>query len=126
MCGEAPSLAPAGQQGDDYMTVGLKVLQEAGSLDYEKLVETARAIDHQGIWQHINFAEEKGENALCPGEVQVGGFEEGFFFTLVKLMHGQAQILWPLLHAPAEFQAPPEERRVGNEWVSTARSSEPP
>src|SRR3546814_8639333 len=70
MFGEEPSLAPAGQQGYDYMTVGLKVLQEAGSLDYEKLVETARAIDHQGIWQHINFAEEKGENALCPGEVQ--------------------------------------------------------
>src|SRR3546814_10861925 len=87
MFGEEPSLAPAGQQGYDYMTVGLKVLQEAGSLDYEKLVETARAIAHPGICQHINFAEEQGENALCPGEVQVGGIEEGFFFPLVKLMN---------------------------------------
>src|SRR3546814_19342611 len=108
------------------MTVGLKGLQEAGSLDYEKLVETARAIDHQGIWQHINFAEEEGENALCPGEVQVGGFEEGFFFPLVPLMNGEATILWPLKHAQAEFQAPPwlrsEERRVGKECVSTCRS----
>src|SRR3546814_8760534 len=52
MFGEEPSLAPAGQQGYDYMTVGLKVLQEEGSLDYEELVETARAIDNQGIWPH--------------------------------------------------------------------------
>src|SRR3546814_18686138 len=89
------------------MTVGLKVLQEAGSLDYEKLVETARAIDHQGIWQPINFAEEKGENALCPGEVQVGGFEEGFFFTLVQLMNGEAKIICPLKHAQAELKATP-------------------
>src|SRR3546814_19890581 len=36
MFGEEPSLAPAGQQGYDYMTVGLKVLQEAGSLRSEE------------------------------------------------------------------------------------------
>src|SRR3546814_2830824 len=91
MFGEEPSLAPAGQQGYDYMTVGLTVLQKAGTLDYETLIDTARAIDHQGIWQRYNFAEEKGENALCPGEVQVGGFEEGFFFPLVQLMGGEAR-----------------------------------
>ena len=107
MFGEEPSLAPAGQQGYDYMTVGLKVLQEAGTLDYETLISTARAVDHQGIWQRYNFAEEKGENALCPGEVQVGGFEEGFFFPLVQLMGGEAKILWPLKHAQGEFQTPP-------------------
>jgi branched-chain amino acid transport system substrate-binding protein len=107
MYGEEPSLAPAGQQGYDYMMVGLKVLQNAGTLDYEKLIAAARAIDYQGIWQRYNFAEEKGENALCPGEVQVGGFEEGFFFPLVQLMKGEAKILWPLKHAQAEFQTPP-------------------
>src|SRR3546814_13677732 len=59
MFGEEPSLAPAGQQGYDYMTVGLKVLQEAGSLDYEKLVETARALAHQGR------SEERREGTEC-------------------------------------------------------------
>src|SRR3546814_3076950 len=91
----------------DYMTVGLTVLQKAGTLDYEKLIDTARDIDYQGIWQRYNFAEEKGEYALCPGEVQVGGFEEGFFFPLVHLMAGEAKDLWPLKHSQAEFQAPP-------------------
>lgn len=105
--GEEPSLAPAGQQGYDYMTVGLKVLQDAGTLDFETLISTARAIDHQGIWQRYNFAEEKSDKALCPGEVQIGGFEEGFFFPLVQLMKGEAKILWPLKHAQAEFQTPP-------------------
>ncbi|MDZ5696546.1 ABC transporter substrate-binding protein [Chelativorans sp. M5D2P16] len=104
---EDPSFAPAGQQGYDYMMTAIKVLQNAGTLDFETLVEEARAIDHQGVWQRINFAEEAGESALCPGEVQVGGFEEGFFFPLVQLIDGEAKILWPLEHAQAEFQAPP-------------------
>ncbi|WP_022729699.1 ABC transporter substrate-binding protein [Fodinicurvata sediminis] len=104
---EEPSLAPAGQQGYDYMTAGLKVLQSAGTLDFDALVESAREIDHQGVWQRINFADEAGENALCPGEVQVGGFEEGFFFPLVQLKDGEAKILWPLEHAQGEFEAPP-------------------
>ena len=63
--------------------------------------------DHQGIWQRINFAEEASDLALCPGEVQIGGFEEGFFFPLVQLMGGEAKILWPLAHAQGEFQTPP-------------------
>src|SRR3546814_1723020 len=86
MFGEEPSLAPAGQQSYDYMTVGLTVLQKSGTLDYEKLIDTARDIDYQGIWRRYNFAEEKGENALCPGEVQGGGVEESLFFRLVQLM----------------------------------------
>jgi len=104
---EQPSLAPAGQQGYDYMTAGLKVLRDAGTLDKEALIEAAYALDHQGVWQRINFAEEAGERALCPGEVMVGGFEEGFFFPLVQLMDGEAEILWPLEHADAEFRAAP-------------------
>jgi branched-chain amino acid transport system substrate-binding protein len=108
MYGEEPSLAPSGQQGYDYMMAGLKVLQDAGTLEKPALIEAARALDHQGIWQRINFAEEAGENALCPGEVQTGGFEEGFFFPLVQLMDGEAKILWPLEHAAGEFQAPPQ------------------
>lgn len=104
---EDPSISPAGQQGYDYMMVAINVIKNAGTMDFERLVEEAFAIDHQGIWQRINFAEEASDLALCPGEVQIGGFEEGFFFPLVQLMGGEAKILWPLAHAQGEFQTPP-------------------
>src|SRR5690625_2488640 len=55
--GEAPSISPAGQQGYDYMMVAINVMKNAGTMDFESLVEEAFAIDHQGIWQRINFAE---------------------------------------------------------------------
>lgn len=105
--GEEPSLAPAGQQGYDYMMTGLEVLKQAGSLEKAALIEAARNVDHQGVFQRINFAEKAGERALCPGEVMVGGFEEGFFFPLVQLMDGQAKILWPLEHAKGKFEPSP-------------------
>ena len=104
---EEPALSASGQQGYDYTTATLKVLQDAGSLEKDALIEAARNIDHQGVWQRINFAEEAGERALCPGEVMVGGFEEGFFFPLVQLKDGEAKILWPLEHAEAEFEPSP-------------------
>jgi branched-chain amino acid transport system substrate-binding protein len=107
MFGEEPSLSPSGQQGYDYFMATLKVLEAAGTLEKEALIEAAFDVDHQGVWQRINFAEEPSDRALCQGEVMIGGFEEGFFFPLVQLMDGEAKILWPLEHAEAEFQAPP-------------------
>ncbi|MFW6077721.1 MAG: ABC transporter substrate-binding protein [Hyphomicrobiales bacterium] len=104
--GEEPALAPAGQSYD-YMRLAIKVLNEADSLDFETLVQTTLDVDHQGVWHRYNFAEEVNERAMCPGEVMVGGFEEGFFFPMVQLMDGEAKIIWPLEHAEAEFQAPP-------------------
>ena len=105
--GEEPALAASGQQGYDYMMLGLNVLKNAGTLDKEALIKAASEIDHQGIWQRYNFAEEASDRALCPGEVMIGGFEEGFFFPLVQLMDGEAKILWPLKHAQGEFQPSP-------------------
>jgi branched-chain amino acid transport system substrate-binding protein len=105
--GEDPALAAAGQQGYDYMMVGLNVLKNAGTLDKEALIKAARDIDYQGVWQRYNFADEASDQALCPGEVMIGGFEEGFFFPLVQLIDGQPKILWPLEHAQAEFQPSP-------------------
>ncbi len=89
------------------MMATLNVLNNAGTLEKEALIEAAFDLDHQGVWQRINFAEEPSDRALCQGEVMIGGFEEGFFFPLVQLMDGEATILWPLEHAGAEFQAPP-------------------
>ncbi|MCZ7597832.1 MAG: ABC transporter substrate-binding protein [Gammaproteobacteria bacterium] len=104
--GEEPSLAPGGHSYD-YLRMAIKVLNTAGTLDFETLVKTTREMTHQGVWHFYDFADEAGENALCPGEVKVGGFEEGFFFPMVQLMNGEAKIIWPLEHAQAEFQQPP-------------------
>ncbi len=104
--GEDPAFAPAGHSYD-YMRMAIKVLNEAGTLDFETLVETTLDADHQGIWHRYNFAREPSDRAMCHGEVQIGGFEEGFFFPMVQMMDGEAKIIWPLEHAEAEFQQPP-------------------
>lgn len=103
---EEPSLAPGGHSYD-YFRMAVKILNQAGTLDYNTLVNTAHEVEHQGVWHHYDFAEEPGENALCYGEVKVGGFEEGFFFPMVQLKDGKAQIIWPLEHAEADFKQPP-------------------
>jgi len=101
-----PAIAPAGHSYD-YLRIAIKIINEAGSTDRDRLIEVARNIQHQGVWHFYDFAEEPGERALCHHEVQVGGFEEGFFFPMVQLMGGETRIIWPLEHAEAEFQQPP-------------------
>lgn len=104
--GEEPALAPAGQCYD-YVRMAIKALNAAGTLDFDALTEAIFDNPHQGVWHHYAFAREPGDRAMCHGEVQVGGFEEGFFFPMVQLVDGEAKIIWPLEHAEAEFQPPP-------------------
>jgi branched-chain amino acid transport system substrate-binding protein len=104
--GEEPAFAPSGHSYD-YMRMAITILNEAGTLDFDTLVETTLEADHQGIWHRYNFAREPGERAMCHGEVEIGGFEEGFFFPMVQMMDGETRIIWPLEHAEAEFQQPP-------------------
>jgi branched-chain amino acid transport system substrate-binding protein len=104
--GEEPSLAPAGG-GYDYMRLSLKVLNAAGTLDFDKLVETAENTEHKGVWHYYKFAEEPGPNALAPHEVMTGGYMKGFFFPMVQLVKGQAKIIWPLEYAEKKFEQPP-------------------
>ena len=47
------------------------------------------------MWNYYQFAREPGPNALAPGEVMTGGFMKGFFFPMVQLMDGKAQVIWP-------------------------------
>ncbi len=103
---EEPAIAPAGHSYD-YMRISIKVINEAGSMERDALIETARNIQHQGVWHFYDFAEEPGERAMCYNEVKVGGFEEGFFFPMVQLMGGETKIIWPLEHAEEDFQQPP-------------------
>jgi branched-chain amino acid transport system substrate-binding protein len=104
--GEEPSYAPAGHSYD-YMRLAIDVLNRAGSLDRETLIETTLATDHQGVWHRYRFATEPGDRAMAPHEVEIGGFEDGFFFPMVQMKDGEAEIVWPLEHAQKTFEAPP-------------------
>lgn len=91
----------------DYMRMALKVLNKAGTLDFDTLVEAVYDTPYEGVWNKYVFPREANELALAPNEAQVGSFMEGFFFPMVQLMGGEAHVIWPLEFAKAEFQAPP-------------------
>jgi branched-chain amino acid transport system substrate-binding protein len=91
----------------DYMRMAFKVLNKAGTLDFDTLVETVYANPYRGVWNYYQFAREPGPNALAPGEVMTGEFMKGFFFPMVQLMDGKARVIWPIEYAKAEFQEPP-------------------
>jgi branched-chain amino acid transport system substrate-binding protein len=104
--GIEPGIAASGITYD-YMRMALKVLNKAGSLDFDTLVNTIYDMPYKGVWNLYKFAKEANENALAPNEVEVGPFMKGFFFPMVQLMDGKAQVIWPLEYAAADFQAPP-------------------
>lgn len=103
---EEPSLAPAGHSYD-YLRMAIKILNQAGTLDFDTLVQTTRDARYQGVWHFYDFSSEPGPAALAPNEVMAGGFEEGFFFPMVQLFGGETKIIWPLEYADQEFKQPP-------------------
>jgi len=103
---EEPSIAPSGHPYD-YFRIAVKVLNRAGTLDFDTLVKTTEQIEHKGVWHSYDFAEEPGPNALCYHEVKTGPFMKGFFFPMVQLTGGKAPIIWPLEHAEKKFEQPP-------------------
>lgn len=104
--GGDPGIAASGITYD-YMRMALKILNKAGTLDFDKLVQTVHDTPYAGVWNYYRFSTEPGPNALAPNEVMTGSFMEGFFFPMVQLMKGKANVIWPLEHAKAKFQAPP-------------------
>ncbi len=115
--GEDASLAPAGQPYD-YTRLSIKILNEVGSLDFEKLCTHIREkVKYKGVWQFIDFAtyndfwtDFAGQGTLhqlSRNDVRTGDVGEGFFFPLVQTMGGKPKILWPLELAAGEFKAPP-------------------
>ena len=104
--GEEPSIAPSGHPYD-YMRLAIEVLNQAGTLDLDTLVETTREIEYKGVWHFYKFSKEPGPNALAPNEVMTGRFMEGFFLPMVQLKKGEAKIVWPLKYAQQEFEQPP-------------------
>jgi branched-chain amino acid transport system substrate-binding protein len=104
--GIEPGIAASGITYD-YMRMALKVLNKAGTLDFDTLVNTIYDMPYKGVWNLYKFPRQANENALAPNEVEVGPFMKGFFFPMVQLMDGKAQVIWPLEYAAAKFQAPP-------------------
>jgi branched-chain amino acid transport system substrate-binding protein len=104
--GIEPSIAASGVTYD-YMRMALKVLNKAGTLDFDTLVEAVYDTPYEGAWNKYVFPREPNELAMAQNEAQVGSFMEGFFFPMVQLMDGAAKVIWPLEHAKAEFQTPP-------------------
>jgi branched-chain amino acid transport system substrate-binding protein len=104
--GIEPSIAASGVTYD-YIRMALKVLNKAGTLDFDTLVEAIYDTPYEGVWNKYVFPREPNEFAMAQNEVQVGSFMEGFFFPTVQLMDGKAHVIWPLEHAKAEFQVPP-------------------
>jgi branched-chain amino acid transport system substrate-binding protein len=101
-----PSIAASGITYD-YLRMALKVLNKAGTLDFDALVEAVYETPYEGVWNKYIFPREPNELAMAQNEVQVGSFMEGFFFPMVQLMGGEARVIWPLEFAKAEFQPPP-------------------
>jgi branched-chain amino acid transport system substrate-binding protein len=104
--GFAPGIAASGITYD-YVRMAIEILNRAGTLDFDVLVETVHETPHDGVWNRYAFAREPNEFAMAPNEVMTGDFMQGFFFPTVQLMDGEAKVIWPLEHAQAEFQTPP-------------------
>ncbi|MFQ5774623.1 MAG: ABC transporter substrate-binding protein [Kiloniellaceae bacterium] len=104
--GVDPGIAASGITYD-YMRMAIKVLNKAGTLDYDTLIRTVYDTPYTGVWNFYKFSTEPGPNALAPNEVMTGSFMEGFFFPMVQFLKGKARVIWPLEHAKAKFQAPP-------------------
>ncbi len=104
--GIVPGIAASGITYD-YMRMAIMVLNKAGTLDFDTLVKTVHDTKHKGVWNLYKFSTEAGPNALAPNEAMTGDFMKGFFFPMVQFMKGKPNIIWPLEHAKASFQAPP-------------------
>jgi branched-chain amino acid transport system substrate-binding protein len=103
---EAASIAPSGHPYD-FTRLAIKVLNDAGTLDFDALVKATRATAYRGVWQYYKFSDAAGPHAMAPNEVMTGPFMEGFFFPMVQLMKGETKVIWPLEHADQPFQQPP-------------------
>jgi branched-chain amino acid transport system substrate-binding protein len=110
-------IAPSGQPYD-HTRLAINVLNEVGTLKFEKLVEHIREkVKYKGIWQMYDFAtyndfwkdfsEEGTLHQLSRNDIRTGNFMEGFFFPMAQMFGGKPKILWPTDLAEAQFKAPP-------------------
>ena len=110
-------IAPSGQPYD-HTRLAINVLNEVGTLKFEKLVEHIREkVKYKGIWQMYDFAtyndfwkdfsEEGTLHQLSRNDVRTGNFMEGFFFPMAQMFGGKPKILWPTDLAETQFKAPP-------------------
>lgn len=109
---------PAAGHPYDHTRLTIKILNEVGTLKFEKLVWHIREkVKYKGVWQlwdfstyndfWKDFSEEATLHQLSRNDVRTGDFMEGFFFPMAQFFGGTAKIIWPLKFAEAEFKAPP-------------------
>ena len=101
-----PSIA-AGGITYDYARLSIKAINQAGTLDFDKLADTIRGMPYKGVWNMYRWATEPGPNALAPNEVMTGGFMQGFFFPMAQFMGGKANVVFPTEYQTAPFATPP-------------------
>jgi ABC-type branched-subunit amino acid transport system substrate-binding protein len=111
------SIAPSGQPYD-YTRLAIKVLNDVGTLDFDKLCYHVREkVKYKGVWQFFDwatyndfwtdFSTEGTLHQLSRNDVRTGDYMKGFFFPFVQMFGGKPKILWPVDLAEAEFKAPP-------------------
>ncbi len=110
-------IAPSGHPYD-HTRLAIKILNDVGTLDFEKLVEHIREkVKYKGVWQFYDFAtyndfwndfsREGTLHQLSRNDVRTGDFMKGFFMPMAQMFGGKPEIVWPLNLATAEFKAPP-------------------
>jgi len=115
--GVEASIAPAGHPYD-HTRLAIDILNEVGTLDFEKLVEHIREkVKYKGVWQFYDFAtyndfwkdfsQEGTLHQLSRNDVRTGDFMKGFFMPMAQMFGGKPKIIWPLDLADAQFKAPP-------------------
>ena len=104
--GKAPAVTTSGNQYDLVMA-GIEVLQKAGTLDYQTIIDTVYTIRYSGLFQMWHWAREAGPNALSANDVVVGDFMEGFFVPMAQFFDGQPKVIYPAKFADQPFQPPP-------------------
>lgn len=103
---EEPVLTAAGLQYD-YTRMAVRLLNAAGTLEFDTLVRTLQRLSYKGVWNRYQFASAPGPRALSANEVMTGEFMEGFNFPLVQLFKGRARVIWPRKYAEQGFRQPP-------------------
>jgi len=115
--GVEAAIAPSGQPYD-YTRMAIKILNEVGTLKFEKLCNHIREkVKYKGVWQFFDFAtyndfwkdfsQEGTLHQLSRNDVRTGEYMKGFFFPLVQMFGGKHKIIWPVKLATAQFKAPP-------------------
>ena len=121
----SPGIAASGITYD-YVRMALKVLNTAGTLDFDTLVETICDSPTRGSGTSIASAGRRARTRWRRTRSMVGPFMEGFFFPMVQLMDGKAKVVWPTSTPRPNSRCRPGSRReLAGRGAGLARPASP-